>query len=552
MGEFRMPSLGADMDVGTIVEWLVKPGDAVRRGQIVAVVDTAKAAIEIEAFEEGVVTEILVGTGVQVPVGTPLAMIGAATAAVSSTPSPERTESMTLPVEAPRTRHPRRPSTPTGPSAPPPHPRATPPVRHLAHQLGVDLEAVHGTGPDGHITHDDVVRAAPAPSPAPAPTPAHLVRIPELSGTSNPDEDAGGPRDSGRGGAGEAAGGRAGGGAGERLRVTPRARRIAAERGVDLAQAAATGAAGAVLAADVERAAAAAAERGPAAGSRAPATGPAAGAQRGADASGAGLVIHAGSVASSVGNLHGSPGGAEVTSTGTTRAHAAAGSAAQADRKAAMRTAIATLMSRSNAEIPHYHVTQTIDLAMALAWLRTHNAALPVASRVLPAALFLRATVLAASAVPDLNGHWVDGALRPTERIDLGVAVATRGGGLVTPAIPDAGPLRIDDLMAALTDLVVRARRGNLRQAEMAGASITVSSLGETGPDALYGVIFPPQVALVGIGGIVERPWAVEGMLTVRPTVTVTLAADHRASDGRTASAFLATFAHALQNPEEL
>ena len=262
-------------------------------------------------------------------------------------------------------------------------------------------------------------------------------------------------------------------------------------------------------------------------------------------------VIHAGSVASSVDNLHGSPGGAGPTTPGA-RPPSGSVTAAQADRKAAMRTAIATLMSRSNTEIPHYHVTQTIDLATALAWLRTHNAALPVARRVLPAALFLRATVLAAAAVPDLNGHWVDGALRPAERIDLGIAVATRGGGLVTPAIPDAGPLRIDDLMAALSDLVVRARRGNLRQAEMAGASITVSSLGETGPDALYGVIFPPQVALVGIGGIVERPWAVNGMLTVRPTVTVTLAADHRASDGRTASAFLATFAHALQNPEEL
>lgn len=223
-----------------------------------------------------------------------------------------------------------------------------------------------------------------------------------------------------------------------------------------------------------------------------------------------------------------------------------------ADRKAAMRTAIANLMSRSNTEIPHYYVTQTIDLATAMGWLRAHNAPLPVAMRVLPAAMFLRATVLAAAAVPDLNGHWIDGALHPAGRIDLGVAVATRGGGLVTPAIPDAGDLPIDDLMGALSDLVVRARRGNLRQAEMAGASITVSSLGETGPDALYGVIFPPQVALVGIGGIVERPWAVNGMLTVRPTVTVVLAADHRASDGRTASAFLATFAHALQNPEEL
>ncbi len=77
MGEFRMPSLGADMDVGTIVEWLVGPGDAIKRGQIVAVVDTAKAAIEIEAFENGVIEELLIGTGVQVPVGTPLAIIGA-------------------------------------------------------------------------------------------------------------------------------------------------------------------------------------------------------------------------------------------------------------------------------------------------------------------------------------------------------------------------------------------------------------------------------------------------------------------------------------------
>lgn len=217
-----------------------------------------------------------------------------------------------------------------------------------------------------------------------------------------------------------------------------------------------------------------------------------------------------------------------------------------------MRTAIATLMSRSNTEIPHYYVTQTIDLAAALDWLRTHNAALPARQRVVPAALFLRATVIAAGAVPDLNGHWLDGQLRPADRVDLGVAVATRGGGLVTPAIPDAGPLRIDDLMARLADLVSRARRGNLTRAEMAGASITVSSLGESGPDTLYGVIFPPQVALVGIGGIVERPWAVNGMLTVRPTVTVALAADHRASDGRTASAFLAAFAHALEHPEEL
>ncbi len=495
MGEFRMPSLGADMDVGTIIEWLVEPGDPVRRGQIVAVVDTAKAAIEIEAFEEGVLEEILIGTGVQVPVGTPLAMIAAAAPASATparpptpAPAPARTPAHAAAVAAAAQPSAAAPGAPTvGIDSQPTggHPRATPPVRHLAHQLGVDLDAIAGTGPDGHITHDDVLRAAPASG---------------ESGSAHPQATSGAPR--------------TGAPTAQRLRVTPRARRIAAERGIDLTDLAA-GSAAAVSGADVQRAA----DAGEQARARAPKPAPA----RAAAAAGSTP-----------------PAGAKApVSTG-------------GDKKAAMRTAIANLMSRSNAEIPHYYVTQTIDLAGVLAWLRPHNAALPVARRVLPAALFLRATVLAAAAVPDLNGHWVDGALRTAERIDLGVAVATRGGGLVTPAIPDAGPLRIDDLMAAMSDLVVRARRGNLRQAEMAGASITVSSLGETGPDALYGVIFPPQVALVGIGGIVERPWAVHGMLTVRPTVTVALAADHRASDGRTASAFLAAFAHALQNPEEL
>ena len=203
----------------------------------------------------------------------------------------------------------------------------------------------------------------------------------------------------------------AGGGAGERLRVTPRARRIAAERGIDLAALTASGQAGAVVGADVERAADAA------------------------------EVIHAGSVAPSDHNLDGSSRGGAPSPVGPAqRPDRPVATAAQADKKAAMRTAIANLMSRSNTEIPHYYVTQTIDLGTAMAWLRTHNATLPVAKRVLPAALFLRATVLAAAAVPDLNGHWVDGALRAAEQVDLGVAVATRGGGLVTPAIPDAGP----------------------------------------------------------------------------------------------------------------
>ncbi len=538
MGEFRMPSLGADMDVGTIVEWLVKPGDPVRRGQVVAVVDTAKAAMEIEAFESGVLERILVGVGTQVPVGTPLAVIAALGAEGGKTgepavepvaepaagpavepvagragvPAPEPALLASPPPAEARRRR-RKPGQPRPGAAAGAVPdevlRASPPVRHLAQQLGVDLATVAGSGPDGHVSHEDVLAAAAASGTV-------LAAAAHTTGT----------RLAGEPGLGSAAAS-VGAVPGGRLRATPRARRLAAERGIDLTAASGTGAGSAVLAADVERAARAhavaqAAQAGPATEPAAPTTSPP---TSGTPAAGQGEPVPTGRPAPR---------------------------AADPDRRAAMRTAIATLMSRSNAEIPHYYVQQTVDLGPALAWLRAGNATLPAASRLLPAVLFLRATVLAAQAVPELNGHWVEGALRRADRVDLGVAVATRGGGLITPAIPDAGALGIHDLMARLADLVGRARRGTLKQAEMAGASITVSSLGETGPDALAGVIFPPQVALVGVGGIIERPWAVDGMLTVRPTVTITLAADHRASDGRTASAFLTAFAHALAHPEEL
>jgi pyruvate dehydrogenase E2 component (dihydrolipoamide acetyltransferase) len=217
-----------------------------------------------------------------------------------------------------------------------------------------------------------------------------------------------------------------------------------------------------------------------------------------------------------------------------------------------MRLATARLMARSAREIPHYYVTSTIDVAPMTAWLAAHNAALPVRQRVLPIAVLLRAVCKAATAVPDLNGHWIDDAFVPGDGVHLGVATATRGGGLVTPAVRDAGALDVDALMAALADLIRRARKGSLRSSEIAPGTLTVSSLADGGPDALFGVIYPPQVALVGVGGITERPWAVNGMLTVRPTVTITLAADHRATDGRTGAAFLAAIAGSLAHPEEL
>ena len=187
-----------------------------------------------------------------------------------------------------------------------------------------------------------------------------------------------------------------------------------------------------------------------------------------------------------------------------------------------------------------------------MTWLRTHNRAVPVADRVLPAALLLRAVALAARVVPQLNGHWVDDAFVPGDGVHLGVAVSLRGGGLAAPVVRDADALGLDALMTRVRSAGERARAGRLRSSEAAGATITVTNLGEQGVDAVIGVIYPPQVALVGFGAVRPRPWAVGDELSVRPVVTATLAADHRASDGAVGARLLREIDRRLQRPEEL
>jgi pyruvate dehydrogenase E2 component (dihydrolipoamide acetyltransferase) len=222
------------------------------------------------------------------------------------------------------------------------------------------------------------------------------------------------------------------------------------------------------------------------------------------------------------------------------------------DRAEAMRHAIAVLMARSKREVPHYYLSTTIDLGRAMTRVGELNADRPLAQRLVPAALLLKATAAAVRKVPQLNGYWVDDAFAPADQVNLGVAVALRGGGLIAPAIPDADRLDLDALMAALRDLVTRARSGRLRQSEMTNGTLTVTNLGDRGVESVFGVIYPPQVALVGFGRVVERPWAVDGLLGVRPVVTATLSADHRATDGHLGGLFLSAVDELLQKPEDL
>jgi pyruvate dehydrogenase E2 component (dihydrolipoamide acetyltransferase) len=222
------------------------------------------------------------------------------------------------------------------------------------------------------------------------------------------------------------------------------------------------------------------------------------------------------------------------------------------DRTAAMRKAIGALMARSKKSIPHYYLSATIDLTAAQDWMRAVNTGRPVTTRLVPAALLLKATARAARDVPEMNGFYTDGEFRPSSAVHLGVAVALRKGGLVTPAMHDADTLPLDGVMDRLRDLVARARGGKLTRAEMSDPTITVTNLGDLGVESVFGVIYPPQVALVGFGRVLEQPFAQDGLLGVRPAVTATLSADHRVSDGLRGGRFLDRIAELLQRPEDL
>lgn len=461
-----MPSLGADMDEGTLQEWLVHPGDQVHKGDPVAVVETAKSMIEVECFETGTLGKLLVEPGTTVPVGTALALIEPPAEPAKKREKPRKPEKPKRAKKAEEQRpvrtaaqHPTPPARPEPAHVPAPpaahergHLEAGPLLRRLAQRSGIELETLQGSGPGGRVTRTDVEQAATAGTAAPP----------------------------------------------SRVRVSPLARRLAAELDVDLAEVTGTGKDGTVRAADVRKAA---------------------------------------------------PGPA---TTAPPPRHIAAPVRPSEDRADAMRQAIAGLMARANRDIPHYYLSTTVDLATAMAWLHEHNRRTPVGERLLPAALLLKAAALAAREVPELNGFWTDDRFTAGNGVHLGVAVSLRGGGLVAPALRNADALELPRLMTALKDLVARARTGRLRGSEVSGSTITVTNLGDQGVEAVFGVIYPPQVALVGFGRVVDRPWAVDGLLGVRPVVTATLSADHRATDGAVGAHYLTVVDRLLQNPEQL
>ncbi|PKO32462.1 MAG: 2-oxo acid dehydrogenase subunit E2 [Betaproteobacteria bacterium HGW-Betaproteobacteria-9] len=408
MADFLMPALGADMETGTVVQWLVEPGARVKPGDVVAVVETHKGAIDVECFLDGVIGE-LAPMGESLPVGAVLARVA-------------------LPGEA-------------GAAAPAP------------------LTAVQA-GPAS-------IPASTAPAAKPATAP--LAPVPQAAVTGTP----------------------------LRAKVSPAARRRAQTLGLTPDALYGSGADGAVTLADVERAA-----------SQAPP-----------------MAVRTATP------QRVKPGGFDAPQ---------------------MRQAIAAAMSRSKREIPHYYLAETVDFAAAQTWLDGWNRDRQPEDRLLSAVLLLKATALALREVPQLNGFYESGQFRPGDGIHIGWAIALRGGGLVAPAIHHADQKTLPELMTALRDLVQRARAGGLRSSELTDPTITVSSLGDRGAESVWGVIYPPQVAIVGFGRVLSKPWVVDGQVLPRPVVNASLAADHRVSDGHLGGQLLVAIHRALHTPQTL
>jgi pyruvate dehydrogenase E2 component (dihydrolipoamide acetyltransferase) len=373
MSTFVMPSLGADMKSAVLMEWKVKEGDSVKKGDVIAEVETSKGVIEIEVFEDGIIEKLLVQEETECAVGTPLAII--------------RTQ-------------------------------------------------------DEKVGSSEQGKEAVIP-----PVPFHEAPI-KTTGE-------------------------------KRVRSTPLARKKAKELGIDI---------------------------------------------------------------SSIGKDEGIVHLAELESKTMSKPFGIS----------SMRQAIAKAMSRSNAEIPHYYLSISINMTSALLWLEEQNKNRTIQERILPAALLIRAVVRTLQEIPQLNGFWIDDNLHISEVVNPGIAIALRNDGLITPALIDAGNMDLVTTMHALGDLITRTRSGKLRSSEITQQTITITNLGDLGVESVYGVIYPPQVALVGFGRIIDAPWADGDTLSVRKVMQATLSADHRATDGRIGGKFLNKLDQILQAPQEL
>jgi len=449
-----MPQMGYDMHEGKVVRWLKKEGEEVTRGEVIAEIETDKATVEYEAYTGGVMAKIVAEEGVAIPVGGLIAVMTApgeaipediltdaaiASAADSPAPAAAAVEALEVPIPA------------AAAPADTEEVRASPLARRLARERGFDLAIITGTGPGGRITEADIPEQGAAAAPA------------ALASSNG------------------------------YIKASPLAKRLARERGIDLASLTGTGPGGRVIEVDVPEHAAPAA-----AGSAAPAT----------------LVSD----------------NVELSR---------------------MRQAIARVTSDSKRDAPHFYVAVDVDMTKAMSFRRDLNDELDAENRVSVNDLIVKASAIAIGRHPKFNSFFRDDHLQMNAAINVGIAIALESG-LIVPGINGCERKSLVEIAAASRDLVSRANSGTLRNDEYSGTTFSVSNLGAFDIESFTAIIFPPHAAILAVGTVKEQPVVRDGELAIAQIMKATLSTDHRVADGAEAAQFLVEIKKLLQNPISL
>jgi pyruvate dehydrogenase E2 component (dihydrolipoamide acetyltransferase) len=415
----QMPALSPTMEEGTLSKWLVKEGDAVKSGDVMAEIETDKATMEFEAVDEGVIGKIVVPEGTDgVKVGTVIAVLVE--------------EGESVPAAAPATA-----------TVPKPEP--------------------------------EVAKAAAAPA-TPTPAPAAPVAA---SATSA---------------------------AGDRVKASPLAKRIAAQSGVDLGSVKGSGPNGRIVKADVEG------RSGAPAPVATPATAPA-------------PVAHAPVAAQDFGIPH------------------------EAEKLSNIRKTIARRLTESKQTIPHIYLTVDIRLDALLKLRGELNKALERQGVKLSVNdLLIKALARALLAVPKCNVQFAGDTLLKFSRADISVAVSIPAG-LITPIIVDAGNKSMSVISTEMKELASRAKDGKLAPHEFQGGTASLSNMGMMGIKQFEAVINPPQAMIMAIGAGEQRPYVVDGALAIATVMSATGSFDHRAIDGADGAELMKVFKELVEAP---
>ena len=434
-----MPALELAHETGKVVHWLKRPGDAVQKGEPIVEIETDKVTVEIEAPAAGVLRDVTAHEGDVVPVGQTIAVIlaaaearaGASAAAVMPAANAAATGAV--------------PTPPVAVNASAGAVKASPLARKIAEQHGVDLARV--TTASGRIEKADVLA---------------YVESQKASSAGN-------------------------GRAGRLVAASPKARRLAAERGLDISALHGSGPGGAVLAVDV-----------PAAVRPAVAAAPASTPRVGAP---------------SVGTVW---------------------------------RIVAERMTTSWTTAPHFYLVREVNVSRLASWL--DKARKQTGAHITYTDLLVKLVAAALSQHPRVNASWKDGTIVQNADINIGLAVAI-DDGLVVPVIHRADTLRLAEIAARREDVVSRAQAGKLRPADIQGGGFTISNLGMYGVDAFNAIVNPPQAAILAIGRIADRAVALNGQPAVQPTIVLTLSCDHRALDGVRGAQFIGALAELIEEP---